>query len=482
MFGIDISGGQVGLDLVRARSEGVAFVISKAVAAYLPGHSVAEGYHSNIDRTIAAGTPKGHYLVPNAAITPESSAEFLATYRYRHSVRDVLALDNEPLDTYGVFWSDAEAARFFRRLNALTDHPFDRMWLYCPAYLTRQHGPFPECAALGVRFWWAAYGDSPTGQTPDHTPDLRGSIPRWDVHQFTSRAAVAGSAVDGNYSPLAVTDLFGGTVPNTLQGVIDYARSHPLRDGGTWQNWCASFVYRAGGFSQAFLSAMVAGDNAGPLSLNWGAAPPGAIHYWSGVGGDGHCAFELGSSRLLMASGSVTDRWGTAMGTITFQDYARLGIPYRGWSMRWGAETLTGSTTSGGGTTPIQGDDEEMFSEEGKRYLSAFGDGIVQQILGYGPSAGSYPTHNLGTRSQQIRNDVNFIHQLSPYSLKAIREAQADGTPISLSDAQVAALRDGLVAGVTAGLAVALEENESAVIAAIAQLPDKVRETIKAAL
>lgn len=356
-FGIDISAGQVGLDLGRARSEGVAFVISKAVAAYLPHHTVAEGYQSNIDRTIAAGLPKGHYLVPNSANTPEASAEFMAAHLYRLSVQDVLALDNEPLDTYKVFWRDADAARFFRRLNALTDHPYDRMWLYCPASLTRANGPWDEVLALGVRIWWVSYG-SGTNDThaPDHTPSPGGGITRWDVHQFTSDADVAGvDRVDGNYSPHPVGALFGGTMPNSLQGVIDYARNYPLRDGGTWASWCASFVYRAGGFSRAFPSAMAAGDNAGGLNPNWQSAPAGAIHYWAGVGGDGHCAFELGGGLLLMASSSVTDRWGTAMGTVPFSTYARMGIPYRGWSMRWGNETLSGSSTASGGYTQIGG-------------------------------------------------------------------------------------------------------------------------------
>ena len=211
-FGIDISGGQIGLNITRAAGEGTQFVIVKAVAAYRPEHTVADGYQSNIDRTIAAGLPKGHYLVPNSRNTPEASAVFMAENLHRYYGGDVLALDNEPLDTYATYWKDAECARFFRRLHSELGHPYERMWWYCPAGLTRSNGPWTETLALGVKIWWVSYGSGTNdSHTPDHTPSLGGVVPRWDVHQFTSDADVAGvDRVDGNYSRAGVTDLFGG--------------------------------------------------------------------------------------------------------------------------------------------------------------------------------------------------------------------------------------------------------------------------------
>jgi len=148
-------------------------------------------------------------------------------------------------------------------------------------------------------------------------------------------------------------------MPNTPAQVDAYARAHPTRDGGSWAGWCASFCYRAGGFENAFPNAMAAGDASGPLNQNWSSAGVGAIHYWAGVGGDGHCAFDLGGNTLLMASNAVSN-YGTAVGTISFSEYARKGIPYRGWSYRWGAETLNLTGLAGLGTKPFiedEGDD-----------------------------------------------------------------------------------------------------------------------------
>jgi len=139
---------------------------------------------------------------------------------------------------------------------------------------------------------------------------------------------------------------------NTPNEVDAYARAHPTRDGGSWAGWCASFVFRAGGFERFYGNAMAAGDASGPLNPDPSKAGRGAIHYWAGVGGDGHVAFEMGGGLLLMASAGVSN-YGTALGTITFTDYALKGIPYRGWSYRWGAETLDLSGTAGLPTTPI---------------------------------------------------------------------------------------------------------------------------------
>lgn len=139
---------------------------------------------------------------------------------------------------------------------------------------------------------------------------------------------------------------------NTIEQVIAYARAHPLRDGKSWNGWCESFIWRAGGFDRSFPTALAAGDASGPLRKDWAAAPSGAIHYWAGVGGDGHVAFSLGGGMLLMASGR-TSNFGTALGTLHFSNY---GLPlYRGWTMRHGTQTLRSSVAAAAvsTTTPI---------------------------------------------------------------------------------------------------------------------------------
>lgn len=133
-------------------------------------------------------------------------------------------------------------------------------------------------------------------------------------------------------------------MPRSIDEVVAWARANPLytyKDGsgrrGSWSGLCEAFVNNAGDFDQSYSSALLAGNASGPLNPNWRSAPRGAIHYWAGVGGDGHVAFELGGGLLLMASSRVSN-FGTAVGTIHFSDY---GLPlYRGWTLRHGTQTL----------------------------------------------------------------------------------------------------------------------------------------------
>ncbi|POH63965.1 hypothetical protein C3B59_10500 [Cryobacterium zongtaii] len=162
---------------------------------------------------------------------------------------------------------------------------------------------------------------------------------------------------------------------NTIDQVIQYAKDHPKRDGKSWAGWCESFVWRAGGFAGSFSSALLAGNASGPLNPNWGQAPRGALHYWAGVGGDGHVAFELGGGTLLMAS-SRTSSYGTALGAIHFTDY---GLPlYRGWTMRHGTETLA-RTSLAGSFTELEEIDMALDDTD-KTWLNGMGASIIDQV------------------------------------------------------------------------------------------------------
>lgn len=223
-FGIDVSGQQRGIDLVRAKAEGVEFVVVKASGLNVTPQYVAEQYTQHVDAAITAGLPRGHYYLIGGGQTPEQQADYFVGNLYRFdSAHDVLALDNERLNSNGTFWGDSEAARFVKRVLERTSIPASRFWHYASAADYRAVGSWPQLAALGVRFWWAAYGDYPTGQTPDHEPDLQGSIPAWDVHQYSSRVTVAGFTVDGNYSPHSVATLFGDAAPVITDGGTDMA-------------------------------------------------------------------------------------------------------------------------------------------------------------------------------------------------------------------------------------------------------------------
>gem|GEM_PF-3087056 len=213
-FGIDISRWQNGIDLPQAKRDGVQFVIVKASGFNVKetdgGPYKAGGYREHVNAARAASLPVGHYYIPGRGQTPAQQADFFVNNLHDFkSDRDVLALDNEVLDDNGTLWTDADAAAFMSRVIERTGISAKRAWFYVGASDARDNAPWSQVIALGARIWWAAWGDAPTGQTPDHEPQLRGAFPGWDIHQFTNRTRVAGRNVDGNYSRHSITELFG---------------------------------------------------------------------------------------------------------------------------------------------------------------------------------------------------------------------------------------------------------------------------------
>ncbi len=213
-FGIDISGWQRGIDLNAAKRDGVQFVIIKSsgfnVAEDDGGPYKASGYRENVTAARAAGLPIGHYYIPGRGQTPEKQADFFVDNLYDFKPdRDILALDDEVLDDNGVYWKDADVAKFISRVVERTRMPAQRVWFYTGASDARANAPWPQVIALGARIWWASWGESPTGTTPDHEPRLNGAFPAWDIHQFTDRTRVAGKDVDGDFSRHSVAELFG---------------------------------------------------------------------------------------------------------------------------------------------------------------------------------------------------------------------------------------------------------------------------------
>lgn len=208
-FGIDLSAGQANIDLHQAKAEGTDFTIIKAAGYNTGSLYVADGYHELIDKSIEASIKgKGHYFLVGRG-NPIAEADFLASHLYKFDKNhDVIALDNEPLDSNPTFWKQTDALAFLTEVQKKTGIGWDRLWLYCPASLTRGNGPWDKITSKPVKIWWSAYGGQPTGHTPDHTPETQGKIARWDVHQFTDQAHVAGLSVDGNFSSHSVEQLF----------------------------------------------------------------------------------------------------------------------------------------------------------------------------------------------------------------------------------------------------------------------------------
>lgn len=211
-FGIDVASPQRDIDFAKAKADGVQFAIVKMGGLNVTPQYVAPHYVNQINRARAAGLKIGHYYLIGLGQTPEQQARYFVENAHDFRVdQDVLALDNEKLDDNGVRWNDAEATRFVNEVIRLTGISPKRVWHYSGASDYRTHRPWPGLEAAGVRYWWAAYGAN--NGTRDHEPSLDGSIPRFDVHQFSSLTAIAGYQLDGNWSPHTVDTLFAkGTV------------------------------------------------------------------------------------------------------------------------------------------------------------------------------------------------------------------------------------------------------------------------------
>lgn len=144
-----------------------------------------------------------------------------------------------------------------------------------------------------------------------------------------------------------------------------------------------------------------------------------------------------------------------------------------------------GSGAVAGGSSP---EEDDMPSEQ---WLTQLGADIVAQVNAQvnGVKADVATVHNTVISGQQgiidaahaIRADINYIHTLSPYSLKAVLEASRGGE-ITLTDAQVKAIGGQLSASAVAGIDAALRDDFEGVKAQLAQLPKATIAALKAAL
>lgn len=223
-FGIDVATTQKDINLSKAKAEGVQFVIVKMGGLNVSPQYVAPYYKKQVDATREQGLYLGHYYligqpknasgVEDAFYSPEQQADYFVDNLYNFDVnQDVLALDNERLDANGAFWEQDKVVRFIDQLIKRTGISASRIWVYAGAADWRGHQPWDKVEAKGVKIWWAAYGSYPTGHLPDHEASLQGSVTEAHIHQYSSKAFVAGYSLDGNVSKYTVDQLFAkGTV------------------------------------------------------------------------------------------------------------------------------------------------------------------------------------------------------------------------------------------------------------------------------
>ena len=240
-FGIDVSKNQAGINYATAKSEGVSFVIVKAAGFNTGSLYVADHYHEHIDAVINARIAgKGHYYIVGKGDVL-AQAKYFVDHLYKFDKdHDVLAIDNEPLDSNATHWKQDDLLKFCNYIVTHTGIAWNRVWAYSPAALTRDNGPWDKITNQGIRIWWSSYGSFPTGHTPDHEPALNGKIARWDVHQYTDRATVAGHSVDAEFSHLTVYQLFNLVAPKpsgtTPIPVVNrrYTQAVPNKSGDGW--------------------------------------------------------------------------------------------------------------------------------------------------------------------------------------------------------------------------------------------------------
>lgn len=187
---------------------------------------------------------------------------------------------------------------------------------------------------------------------------------------------------------------------NTYAQAINYGKTHPTRDGGSWSGWCASLMWRAGNLpeSSACPSAIDAYHKSKIISLTISSAPSGAFHWWD-IGSDGHVAMAMPNSWAMMASCHVTESWGNCIGSTSVSDYTKVtGAKYLGWSYDYdGAEiadvhsnTPTPSSGIPQSATASTGVPDTDYYKRQQKYASMYGyTGPIDGVLGTNSWAGT---------------------------------------------------------------------------------------------
>lgn len=130
---------------------------------------------------------------------------------------------------------------------------------------------------------------------------------------------------------------------NAIQA-LEWAKSNPKRDGGTWSQWCQSFIVRALDLDAAG-DANVACKASTIVSTDPAAAPAGALHWWlTPSGKSGHVGISLGGAEVLMTDAPAADQWAghNTVGVTTVARYNAKGTDYKyvGWSRDMAGQAL----------------------------------------------------------------------------------------------------------------------------------------------
>lgn len=189
--GIDVGTSQADLDFAAAKRAGVAFAIVKAGGSQIASSPYVSPYYTRqVDSARSAGMKVGHYWLTGDYQTPTAAADYFVDHLHGYVAGDVLAVDDEVLDTSKVLWDDAKVATFLNRVKSRV--PTAVLWFYTGADNLRTKGPWTSTIATGAKLWVASYGVN--DGTYHGAPDIGSAYPSYAVHQYTSTAALYGVA------------------------------------------------------------------------------------------------------------------------------------------------------------------------------------------------------------------------------------------------------------------------------------------------
>lgn len=158
-----------------------------------------------------------------------------------------------------------------------------------------------------------------------------------------------------------------------------YGASHPFDyDGSTMDQKCVSYVFRAGRFGSSAPSAWYAAHSTigyghrlySAAELPFAKVPRGWMLYFDVAGiNNGHIGMSNGDGTFSSANHRVHPYVvGSAIGDLGIQEYIDrvraegTKITYLGASAYFINTTLDLTSTAGGGTTPLEGDDDMKIS------------------------------------------------------------------------------------------------------------------------
>lgn len=185
ILAVDLSSNNPVFNFPLAVTQGCTTTYLKLGGDNIPRY-VSGVYAGRVDQARAAGMRVGHYWVTGGH-DPEAAAAFYVRNLRNVQPSDFFVLDNEKLDD-GNMYSDDEAARWIRTVQAAVGGSPRRVFMYC-SESPLAGSPWTAVRATGAQALVAWYG---------HAPMAFGAIGSWPAsqiggHQYTDNGTLGGA-------------------------------------------------------------------------------------------------------------------------------------------------------------------------------------------------------------------------------------------------------------------------------------------------